>query len=76
LPKEHDNQLFVKAMVSAPRGLNKITIAEAVEDEVTFECVALCRFRTGIPSERLRTTADVERHHMHCTMDGCRSSSR
>lgn len=36
LPKEHDNQLFVKAMVTVARGLHKTTIAECVEDEETL----------------------------------------
>ena len=36
LPKEHDNQLFVKAIVTVARGLHKTTIAECVEDEETL----------------------------------------
>jgi EAL domain-containing protein (putative c-di-GMP-specific phosphodiesterase class I) len=36
LPKESDNQLFVKAMVTVARGLHKTTIAECVEDEETL----------------------------------------
>ncbi len=36
LPNEHDNQLFVKAMVTVARGLHKTTIAECVEDEETL----------------------------------------
>jgi EAL domain-containing protein (putative c-di-GMP-specific phosphodiesterase class I) len=36
LPKENDNQLFVKAMVTVARGLHKTTIAECVEDEETL----------------------------------------
>jgi EAL domain-containing protein (putative c-di-GMP-specific phosphodiesterase class I) len=36
LPKEHDNQLFVKAMVTVARGLHRTTIAECVEDEETI----------------------------------------
>src|SRR5688572_10081196 len=36
LPKETDNQLFVKAMVTVARGLHKTTIAECVEDEETL----------------------------------------
>jgi diguanylate cyclase (GGDEF)-like protein/PAS domain S-box-containing protein len=36
LPKEHDNQLFVKAMVTVARGLHRVTIAECVEDEETI----------------------------------------
>ena len=36
LPKEHDNQLFVRAIVSVARGLHKTTIAECVEDEETM----------------------------------------
>ena len=42
LPKERDNQLFVKAMVTVARGLHKTTIAECVEDEETL--VMLGRF--------------------------------
>jgi diguanylate cyclase (GGDEF)-like protein/PAS domain S-box-containing protein len=37
LPNEHDNQLFVKAIVSVAKGLHKMTIAECVEDEATFD---------------------------------------
>ncbi|MBM3357281.1 MAG: EAL domain-containing protein [Betaproteobacteria bacterium] len=36
LPNDHDNQLFVKAIVSVARGLHKTTIAECVEDEETM----------------------------------------
>jgi diguanylate cyclase (GGDEF)-like protein/PAS domain S-box-containing protein len=36
LPREADNQLFVKAIVAVARGLRKTTIAECVEDEATF----------------------------------------
>jgi diguanylate cyclase (GGDEF)-like protein/PAS domain S-box-containing protein len=36
LPKEYDNQLFVKAIVTVARGLHKGTIAECVEDEETL----------------------------------------
>ena len=36
LPKEYDNQLFVKAIVTVARGLHKTTIAECVEDEETI----------------------------------------
>ena len=37
LPNHPDNQAFVKAMIDVGRGLNKITVAEFVEDEATFE---------------------------------------
>ena len=37
LPNDHDNQLFVKAILSVARGLHKTTIAECVEDEETLE---------------------------------------
>jgi len=37
LPQDHDNQLFVKAIVSVAKGLRKTTIAECVEDAETFE---------------------------------------
>jgi EAL domain-containing protein (putative c-di-GMP-specific phosphodiesterase class I) len=36
LPNDLDNQLFVKAIVTVARGLNKTTIAECVEDEETL----------------------------------------
>ena len=36
LPKEKDDQLFVKAIVMVVRGLHKTTIAECVEDEETL----------------------------------------
>jgi diguanylate cyclase (GGDEF)-like protein/PAS domain S-box-containing protein len=37
LPREYDNQLFVRAMVTVARGLHKTTIAEGVEDEETLQ---------------------------------------
>lgn len=37
LPHDHDNQLFVKAIVAVARGLHKTTIAECVEDDATLE---------------------------------------
>jgi diguanylate cyclase (GGDEF)-like protein/PAS domain S-box-containing protein len=37
LPKDYDNQLFVKAIVSVAKGLHKSTIAECVEDEETLD---------------------------------------
>ncbi len=37
LPNHPDNQAFVRAMVDVARGLNKLTIAEFVEDGPTFE---------------------------------------
>jgi len=37
LPSDHDNQLFVKAIVSVARGLHKTTIAECVEDQETLD---------------------------------------
>ena len=37
LPNDHDNQVFVKAIVDVARGLRKITIAEFVEDAETLE---------------------------------------
>ena len=39
LPNNHDNQLFVKAMVEVARGLGKLTVAEFVEDEATLSMV-------------------------------------
>jgi diguanylate cyclase (GGDEF)-like protein/PAS domain S-box-containing protein len=36
LPRDFDNQLFVKAIVSVARGLHKTTVAECVEDEETL----------------------------------------
>ena len=37
LPNNKDNQAFVKAMIDVGKGLNKITVAEFVEDEATFD---------------------------------------
>jgi EAL domain-containing protein (putative c-di-GMP-specific phosphodiesterase class I) len=37
LAHDHDNQVFVKAIVDVARGLNKITVAESVEDAATVE---------------------------------------
>jgi diguanylate cyclase (GGDEF)-like protein/PAS domain S-box-containing protein len=37
LAHDHDNQVFVKAIVDVARGLNKITVAESVEDAPTLE---------------------------------------
>lgn len=37
LPNDHDNQLFVKAIVDVARGLNKTTVAEFVEDQETLD---------------------------------------
>jgi diguanylate cyclase (GGDEF)-like protein/PAS domain S-box-containing protein len=37
LPKSRDNQVFVKAMLDIARGFNKITVAEAVEDETCLD---------------------------------------
>jgi EAL domain-containing protein (putative c-di-GMP-specific phosphodiesterase class I) len=37
LAHDHDNQVFVKAIVDVARGLNKITVAESVEDAATLE---------------------------------------
>jgi diguanylate cyclase (GGDEF)-like protein/PAS domain S-box-containing protein len=37
LAHDHDNQVFVKAIVDVARGLNKVTVAESVEDAVTLE---------------------------------------
>jgi len=37
LPNDHDNQVFVKSIVDVARGMNKITIAEFVEDAETLE---------------------------------------
>ncbi len=33
LPNDYDNQVFVKAIVDVARGMNKVTVAEFVEDE-------------------------------------------
>jgi len=41
LPHDHDNQLFVRAIVSVARGLRKTTIAECVEDDATLEMLRL-----------------------------------
>ncbi|MHB1591202.1 MAG: EAL domain-containing protein [Sulfuricella sp.] len=37
LPNDHDNQLFVKAIVDVARGMKKTTVAEFVEDGETLE---------------------------------------
>lgn len=37
LPHDHDNQVFVKAIVNVARGMGKQTVAEFVEDEPTLE---------------------------------------
>ena len=37
LPQDHDNQVFVKAIVDVARGLRKLTVAECVEDAGTLE---------------------------------------
>lgn len=37
LPNNHDNQIFVKAIVDVARGLRKTTVAEFVEDAETLE---------------------------------------
>lgn len=39
LPNNRDNQVFVKAMVDVARGLQKITVAEYVEDAATLEMI-------------------------------------
>jgi len=36
LPDDHDNQVFVKAIIEVAKGLNKKTVAEFVEDEATL----------------------------------------
>ena len=36
LPNDHDNQVFVKSIVAVARGMNKITVAEFVEDAETL----------------------------------------
>lgn len=36
LPNDRDNQVFVKAMVDVAKGMNKITVAEFVEDAATL----------------------------------------
>jgi len=37
LSKSRDNQVFVKAMLDIARGFNKLTVAEAVEDETCLD---------------------------------------
>lgn len=39
LPNNRENQIFVKAMVEVARGLGKISVAEFVEDEATFNMI-------------------------------------
>lgn len=40
LPNDRENQLFVRAIVTVARGLNRTTIAECVEDEATLKLLA------------------------------------
>jgi len=40
LSVDHENQLFVRAIVSVARGLHKTTIAECVEDEASLKILA------------------------------------
>jgi diguanylate cyclase (GGDEF)-like protein len=40
LPRDRENQLFVKAIIAVARGLHKTTIAECVEDEGTLKILA------------------------------------
>lgn len=40
LPNNRDNQAFVKAMIDVARGLDKITVAEFVEDAATLDMLA------------------------------------
>lgn len=40
LPNNRDNQAFIRAMVDVARGLDKLTIAECVEDAATLEMLA------------------------------------
>ncbi|MDP2833273.1 MAG: EAL domain-containing protein [Pseudomonadota bacterium] len=40
LPRDHDNQVFVRGMVEVARGLGKRTVAEFVEDEATLNLLA------------------------------------
>ena len=42
LPIDHDNQIFVRAMVQVARGMRKVTIAECVEDQAPFEMLKGC----------------------------------
>jgi EAL domain-containing protein (putative c-di-GMP-specific phosphodiesterase class I) len=42
LAHDRDNQIFVRAIVDVARGLNKITVAECVEDPATL--TMLCQF--------------------------------
>jgi len=73
LPQEHDNQLFVKAMVSVARGLNKVIIAECVEDEATFEMLRVFGVDAmqGYHLERPRTDHPMMLNatNMHRTLD-------
>ncbi len=73
LPQEHDNQLFVKAMVSVARGLHKTTIAECVEDEATFEMLRAFGVDCvqGYHLERPRSDHPLMKNvaNMHRTMD-------
>ena len=37
LPHEHDNQVFVRAIIEVAHGMGKLTVAEFVEDEATLQ---------------------------------------
>ncbi len=46
LAHDRDNQIFVRAIVDVARGLNKITVAECVEDPATL--TMLCQFGVNL----------------------------
>jgi len=73
LSKDHENQLFVRAMVAVAHGLHKTTIAECVEDEASLNILAslgvdyVQGFYLGAPqtrtvSEASRAQARLSRH--------------
>ncbi len=63
LPATHDNQVFVRAIVSVARGLRKTTIAEGVEDRATLDMLremgvdSVQGYLFGMPGPDLRKAA-------------------
>jgi len=63
LPATHDNQVFVRAIVSVARGLRKVTVAEGVEDRATLDMLremgvdSVQGYLFGQPSPDLRKAA-------------------
>ena len=49
LPREHDNQVFVRAIIEVAHGMGKLTVAEFVEDEATLQMLRAM----GVADERI-----------------------